>query len=144
MEKAVLFYNSRTGTTGRYAREIGNYIEMKDVEVQVSSIQNYHEEMLDDADYVLLGCWTNGLMVILQHPDAVWKDFAAVLPSKPNAKLGFFTTYKILTGSMFRNMNKALDGKFADPSLELKSRDGTLSKQDEAALDEFMLGVAYV
>ena len=141
MEKAVLFYNSRTGTTGKYAREIGSYLEKKEMKVQVSSIQDYKQEILDDADYVLLGCWTNGLMVVFQHPEAVWKDFAAKLPSMPNAKLGLFTTYKILTGSMFRNMNKALDGKFATPSLELKSRDGTLSKQDEVALDTFMMGV---
>ena len=141
MEKAVLLYNSKTGTTAKYAGEIGNFIEEKDVEVQVSSIQDYHEEMLDEADYVLLGCWTNGLMVILQHPEVVWKKFAAKLPSMSNAKLGFFTTYKILTGSMFRKMNKELDGKFANPSLELKSRDGTLSRQDEAALDTFVMGV---
>ena len=144
MEKAVLLYNSKTGTTGRYAQEIGNYIEKKEIEVQVSSIQDYHEQMLDDADYVIRGCWTNGLMVVLQHPEAAWKDFTAKLPSMPNAKLGLFTTYKILTGSMFRNMNKELAGKFAKHSLELKSRDGTLSKRDETALDEFMLGVAYV
>jgi hypothetical protein len=77
-------------------------------------------------------------MVMLQHPDKEWKDFAAKLPSMPSAKLVFFTTYKILTGSMFKNMFKQLKGKFAAPSLELKSRNGFLSAQDKEKLDSII------
>ena len=139
MDKAVILYNSKTGTTGKYAREIGKYIETKGVEVQISSIQGYqhNEGILDRADYVFLGCWTSGLMIVLQHPEDVWKKFAAELPKMPNAKLVLFTTYKILTGSMFRNMYKELDGKFPEPSLELKSRNGMLSAQNEKVLGNF-------
>jgi len=140
MEKAVILYNSKTGTTGKYAREIGEYMDSKGIEVQISSIQGYkyNEAILENARYVFLGCWTSGLMVILQHPEDVWKDFAANLPDMPNAKLALFTTYKILTGSMFKNMYKELDGKFGQPSLELKSRNGMLSEKDEKALDIFV------
>ena len=141
MEKAVILFNSRTGTTGKYAREIGNYIESKGIEVQISYIQGYKykPEILEDVDYLFLGCWTSGLMVILQHPEKAWKDIAATLPSKPDAKLALFTTYKILTGSMFRNMAKVLKGRFAKPSLALKSRNGLLSDADKVALDEFLV-----
>ena len=140
MEKAVILYNSKTGITAKYAREIGKYLEAKGVDVQISTIQGYkyNQEILDNADYVLLGCWTSGLMVILQHPETVWKEFAAKLPDMKNAKLALFTTYKILTGSMFRNMYKELNGKFAESSLELKSRNGMLSEEDEKAIDAFI------
>jgi flavodoxin len=140
MQKAVILFNSRTGTTGKYAREIGKYIESKGIEVQVSYIQGYkyQPEILENVDYLFLGCWTSGLMVVFQHPEAVWKEIAATLPSKPDAKLALFTTYKILTGSMFRNMAKVLKGRFAKPSLELKSRDGLLSQADKLALDDFL------
>ena len=94
--------------------------------------------MLNNVDYVLFGCWTNGLMVILQHPDKEWEDFAAKLPSMPDVKVVLFTTYKILTGSMFRNMYKQLKGKFATPSLELKSRNGSLSEKDKQALENLI------
>ena len=77
-------------------------------------------------------------MVILQHPDKEWKEFAAKLPDMPNGKLALFTTYKILTGSMFRNMNKQIKDRFTKPSLELKSRDGLLSETDKLALDAFI------
>jgi hypothetical protein len=77
-------------------------------------------------------------MFILQHPDREWKDFAAKLPSAPDVKVALFTTYKILTGSMFRNMYKQLKGKFASPSLELKSRNGSLSEEDKQALENLI------
>ena len=140
MEKAVILFNSRTGTTGKYAREIGYYLEAKGIEVQVSSIQGYkyNKEILEDADYVLLGCWTSGLMIIFQHPENTWKEFAAKLPNMSNAKLALFTTYKILTGSMFSNMYRQLKEKFPNPSLVLKSRNGSLSATDKLQLDSMI------
>lgn len=138
MKKAVILYNSRTGTTKKYAEEIGKYLETKEINAQVSSTQQYRPESLDQADYVLLGCWTSGLFIILQHPNDVWNNFAAQLPSMPEAKLALFTTYKLLTGSMFKNMYKQLNGRFASPALELKSKDGLLSEEDKAALDQFV------
>ena len=69
MKTAVIVYHSKTGTTKKYAEEIGKYLKSKGLDTQVTSIQAYSEDMLNNVDYVLFGCWTNGLMVILQHPD---------------------------------------------------------------------------
>jgi flavodoxin len=138
MKTAVIVYHSKTGTTKKYAEEISKYLKSKGLDTQVTSIQAYSEDMLNNVDYVLFGCWTNGLMVILQHPEKIWVDFAAKLPSMPDVKVALFTTYKILTGSMFRNMYKQLKGKFAAPSLELKSRNGSLSEIDKQALENLI------
>jgi len=135
MKTAVVIYHSKTGTTKKYGEEIANHLESKGISTRISSTQVYREDLLKDADYVFLGCWTNGLMVMLQHPEEAWVDFAAKLPSMPSAKLVFFTTYKILTGSMFRNMHKHLKNKFSAPSLEFKSRNGLLSAADKENLD---------
>lgn len=135
MKTAAILYHSKTGTTRKYAEEITSYLESKGISAKISPIQAYREDLMNDVDYVFLGCWTSGLMVILQHPEKEWVDFAAKLPSMPSAKLVFFTTYKILTGSMFRNMYKQLKGKFAAPSQELKSRDGFLSAADKVKLN---------
>ena len=138
MKTAVIIYHSKTGTTKKYAEEISKQLTSKGLDTQITSIQAYSEDMLNNVDYVLFGCWTNGLMVILQHPDQEWKGFAAKLPSMPDVKVVLFTTYKILTGSMFRNMSKQLKGKFATPSLELKSRNGLLSENDKQALENLI------
>jgi len=138
MKKAAIIVNSKTGTTKKYADEISEYLKSKGLDSRVASIQGYSEDILNDADYVFFGCWTNGLMVILQHPEKIWVEFVTDLPSKPNAKVALFTTYKILTGSMFRNMYKHLKGNFAAPSLELKSRNGSLSEEDKQALENLI------
>ena len=138
MKKAAIIVNSKTGTTRQYAEEISKYLKSKGLDTQVTSIQAYSEDMLNKADYVLFGCWTNGLMVILQHPEKIWVDFAAKLPSMPGVKIALFTTYKILTGSMFKNMYKQLKGKFPAPFLELKSRNGFLSAADKERLDSII------
>jgi flavodoxin len=138
MNKAVIIYNSKTGTTKKYAEEIGEYIKAKGFDVRLSSIQEYREELLDKADYVLLGCWTSGLIFFLQHPQKDWNDFAIKLPNMPDTKMALFTTYKILTGRMFSNMYHQLNGKLPFPSLKLKSRNRMLSENDRKALDSFI------
>lgn len=56
-----------------------------------------------------------------------------------NSKLAMFTTYKLLTGSMFRNMNRQLNGNVNASLTELKSRNGALSESDKKILDNFII-----
>jgi len=141
MKKAVIIYHSRTGTTKDYGHEIGEYLNSKGVDAQVTSTIKFRDDMLDGADYIFFGCWTNGLFIMLQKPEKSWVEFARKLPGKPDAKVAFFTTYKMLTGSMFRNMYKELKGKFSSPKLELKSRSKSLSEKNVLDLDH-LIGLA--
>ncbi len=138
MSTAVVIYRSRSGTTRRYGEEIGAHLRSRGLETRVVSIGECDLERLREADLVLLGCWTNGLMVVLQHPDQPWLDFARDLPPIPGARVGLFTTYKLATGSMFSRMRAALAGKAGPIGLELKSRSGGLSDGDRRALDRFI------
>ena len=138
MKTAAVIYRSSTGTTRRFAEAIAAYLRTQGVETQVSSVGDCDMTMLANVDYLLLGCWTNGLFVVLQHPDEPWLAFARDLPSGVRARVGLFTTYKLLTGSMFARMRAALAGKTATSSLELKSRDGRLSERYQRALDQFV------
>jgi len=138
MPKAAVIYHSRTGTTRKYAMAIRDYLRSKDVEVQLTSIKEYRKEMVEGVDYLLLGCWTSGLWLILQHPDKEWRAFAETLPELPHVKTGFFTTYAIRTGSMFRNMYKHVDDKMNPPLIKLQSRNGGLSEDDKRDLDRFI------
>lgn len=47
-------------------------------------IEKFQEGMLQGADYLLLGCWTKGLLVIFQKPDEIWSDFAQKLSVPTN------------------------------------------------------------
>jgi flavodoxin len=138
MKKAVIIYNSKTGTTKKYAEEIGAYLKLKELEVNILSIQEYSADILNNVDYLLLGCWTSGLMLFLQHPEKAWNDFATKLPNSIKSKTALFTTYKMLTGSMFNKMRKQLNSRIDSCSTELKSRNGMLSEHDKIVLDNFV------
>ena len=102
------------------------------------SDQNLSQISFSNVDYVFLGSWTKGLLVIFQRPDAVWKKFVAEMPKIMDSKVALFTTYKIRTGSMFRKMKECLLGVSPSPALELESRDGLLEAGDKILLGEFV------
>jgi len=134
MNQALIIFHSKTGTTKKYAEEIGKYLESKSVSAKVISITKFQPDMTENMDYVFLGCWTKGLFFILQHPDRAWKEFARKLKAEPQAKLALFTTYKLVTGSMFSKMYVELEDMFSNPVFNLQSRDGTLSNSDKLDL----------
>ena len=75
--KTSIIYNSHSGTTKAYAEEIGNFFSGNGIECKISSIDDYDKEYLLSSDLVMLGCWTNGLMIFAQHQTAhgksLWK-----------------------------------------------------------------------
>ena len=133
--KTSIIYNSHSGTTQAYAEEIGAFLSSQGNECKVASIEDYDKAHLLSSDLVLLGCWTSGLMILAQHPDRAWKKFAKELPEIRNKKLALFTTYKIATGSMFRKMEKLLEGKADPPAVSLKSRSRQLTAPNKSSLE---------
>ncbi len=140
MKRAVIVYRSRTGTTRRLAEEIGRHLASRDIEPRVVSVGDCDVRTLAEVDFLLLGSWTSGLMVVRQHPDQPWVDFARAIPPTTAPRVALFTTYKIATGSMFGQMRRHLVDRLPAPALELKSRSGTLSPSDRQALDRFVAG----
>ena len=138
MKKAVIIYLSHSGTTQQLGYEMKKHLENKSIEVTILSIENYNDELLKDVDYLLLGCWTSGWFFFMQHPQLIWKRFATKLPSEVSVKIALFTTYKILTGSMFTNMRKALKGLNTKVEVEIKSRNGLLSEKNKMILNGFI------
>lgn len=137
--KASIIYNSKHGTTKAYAEEIGKFLKENGVENKVESVESYDTDYLSAADYVFLGCWTNGLFFFAQHPDRIWKRFADALPAIKNKKICLFTTYKTATGSMFRKMESYLKEKTDGTTLILKSRSSTLTDSNKEDLKRVLL-----
>ncbi|MCF8336108.1 MAG: flavodoxin domain-containing protein [Bacteroidales bacterium] len=136
--KASIIYSSRKGTTGRYAEEIAGFLKQNGVETTTASISDYDPQSVQSADIVLLGAWTSGLFLFAQHPDKEWKKFAADFPEIQGKKLGLFTTYKTLTGSMFRNMEKHLAGKTGESHVYLKARSSQLTPENKEQLEKLI------
>ena len=138
MKKALIVYRSHSGMTKKYGKEIADFLEQNEVNTVLKSIEEFDNHLLDDADYVFIGCWTNGLFLFMQHPDKKWKKFAQQLPAFNHSKKALFTTYKLATGSMFDQMKKHLNRNAGNISLELKSKNGKLSEADKIAIQDFI------
>jgi len=137
-KKAAIIYHSKRGTTQKFAAEIAFYLKKKGIESKVTSVQKFNSKDVADVDYIFLGCWTSGFFLFLQHPEKEWVQFAKSLPPAITAKTALFTTYKIRTGSMFRNMQKQLVGKTPQHECALESRDGELSDFNKILIDKFI------
>lgn len=136
--KTSIIYNSRSGTTSAYAEEIGKFLTGNGIECRISSIDDYDREYLRSSDLVMLGCWTNGLMIFAQHPDRAWLTFVEDMPVIRKKKIALFTTYKIATGSMFRKMEKVLKDKTDPPTAILKSISRELTDKNRSTLDKLI------
>jgi flavodoxin len=136
--KALILYHSKTGTTANYAERIKLYLIEKGIDSEMSSIKYFNDKMLENVDFLFLGCWTSGLFFFLQHPENEWIEFAKKLNINSNTKVALFTTYKLLTGSMFKNMKKHIKRDVQFSSVQLKSKHGELSESDKGELDKFV------
>ena len=105
---------------------------------KVVSIFKFDPQDLEGVDIVLLGCWTSGLMIIFQHPERTWVEFAKTLPNLHRKKIILFTTYALATGTMFSGMKKHLKCNSEDIVLELKSRNGQLNDNHKQQLTIFL------
>jgi flavodoxin len=138
MRHALVLYNSKTGTTERFAVEIGEFLSQEGIESKVVSIFKFVPQDLDGADVVLIGCWTSGLMILFQHPERTWVEFAKTLPDLRDKKIGLFTTYSLATGTMFKTMKEHIKMIHGGIELELKSRDGHLKDIHRQQLSSFL------
>ena len=138
MSKALVVFNSKHGTTKKFSENLASYINQKGIDTEIVSVSDFTSEMINNKDYILLGAWTHGLMIFLQHPDKPFVRFAKTAPVMTGKKVGFFTTYKVATGSLFKKMRANLLGKIDDVMFELKSKNGELNDEHKVTLDKLI------
>lgn len=141
MSSAEVYCRSRTGITQKLADNIAAVLTGKGLSVRNTPIpENGLTESTNaaaNAEVILLGCWTGGLIFFLQHPDKQWKEFAQSLPPLDGKKVCLFATYKVATGSMFKRMEQQLQSPGPSDILILRSKNGTLSAEDTARLEQW-------
>ena len=139
MKKALILYNSRTGTTKNLGEDIHKFLIDHNISSQVFAIDEITNFDFPGINYIFLGCWTSGLLFFMQKPEKRWIEFAKRLPVMNGDNLALFTTYKIRTGSMFRNMKKHIKSSGNNHDFfEIKSRNGWLPENSEAKLLELI------
>ncbi len=135
---AFILYNSKHGTTKGYAESINHFLDENSVASKVATIDDFNAEEINNADVVFLGSWTSGLFFFGQHPDKKWKDFVSSLPDMKDKQVNLFTTYKLLTGSMFRKMQESLRGKVNSHQFTFKAKSKKLTQEDINKLNQII------
>ena len=136
MKKALIIFQGTNSTTQKYGEEIAQFLLNRGLSAELIPINRFEPKKLEDADYLLLSGWSNG--ILFSRTDNEWVNFVKRLPTLNGIKTALFATYKIFPGGMFRSMKKYLREKTDNLAFAFKSRDGSLSISDKLDLNDFI------
>ena len=101
---AVIIYESLTGTTQRAARLIGDGLYDHRIGSQLFQLGAIDPAAIDAADVVIIGTWTDGLLIVGQKPAKTKK--LRELPRLDGKPCFVFCTYAIHPGKTLEKLSK--------------------------------------
>lgn len=110
--KAVVIYESLTGNTRKAAGFIGAQLERRGVDTTVASITAVPYQALAEADLVIVGSWTDGLVLFGQRPGRAGR--LKKLPYISGKRCAVFCTYAIDAGSVLDKMVALMEDRGAE------------------------------
>lgn len=123
--KAVVIYESLTGNTRRAAGFIGAELERRGVPATVANITAVPYQALAEADLVVVGSWTDGLILFGQRPGRSGR--LKKLPYISGKRCAVFCTYAVDAGNVLDKMVAMMEDRGADVM------GGMLIKRDDLA-----------
>jgi hypothetical protein len=99
---AVIIYESLTGTTQRAARLIGDGFYDQQIGTQLFPLASVDPAAIEAADVVIIGTWTDGLLIVGQKPAR--KKKLRELPRLDGKPCFVFCTYAIHPGKTLEKL----------------------------------------
>jgi hypothetical protein len=109
---AIVIYESLTGNTRKAAVAIAAELEAAGVPAVVSPITDIDYRALSEADLVVLGAWTDGLLFVGQRPGRAGR-LGALLPAMAGKRCVVFCTYAIDSGKVLEKLTAIAEYKGA-------------------------------
>ena len=109
---AIVIYESLTGNTRKAAEAIAAELEAAGVPAVVSTITDIDYRALSEADLVVLGAWTDGLLFVGQRPGRAGR-LARLLPAMAGKRCVVFCTYAIDSGKVLEKLTAIAEYKGA-------------------------------
>lgn len=106
--KVAIVYDTHTGTTSAAAELMAEVVRVAGHQCTVESVSHADAGAVGRADAIVLGAWTKGYFIIMQHPSEGMMAFIEGL-SISNRPVAVFTTYKLAIGSTLRQMADAAE-----------------------------------
>jgi len=110
--KAVVIYESLTGNTRKAAGFIAAALERGGVATTVSPITAIDYQALADADLVVVGTWTDGLVLFGQRPGRAGR--LKKLPYISGKRCAVFVTYAIDAGNVLDKLVGLMEDRGAE------------------------------
>jgi flavorubredoxin len=110
--RAAVIYESLTGNTRRTARLIGDELGRAGVETAVFPITRIDYQALAEADLVIVGSWTDGLVFVGQRPGRAGR--IRRLPVVTGKKCVVFCTYAVNCGATLDKLTRIMEGRGAE------------------------------
>lgn len=110
--QAVIFYNSLTGTTEKAAHRIASELKALRVDATPVPITEASDAQVAEADLVIVGTWTDGIVVVGQKPAG--KKKLRGLPSLAGKKAVVYCTYAVDPGKTLEKLVAEVQAKGAD------------------------------
>lgn len=110
--RAVITYNSLTGTTRKAAHRIASELRALRIEATPVPIAEVDEAMVAEVDLVIVGTWTAGEVVIGQKPAGGKK--IRDLPDLTGKRTVVFCTYAVDPGRTLEKLVALVEAKGAD------------------------------
>jgi hypothetical protein len=110
--KAVVIYESLTGNTRKAAGYIGAALEREGVETTVANITDVPYQALAEADLVVVGTWTDGLVLFGQRPGRSGR--LKKLPYISGKRCAVFVTYAVDAGNVLEKFVAMMEDRGAE------------------------------
>jgi hypothetical protein len=108
---AIVIYESLTGNTRKTAEMIGAELALRGVENAVCPINRIDYSALSKADLVIVGSWTDGLILVGQKPGRSGR--LRTLPVIDGKRAIVFITYAIDPGKALRKLEAIVEERGA-------------------------------
>jgi hypothetical protein len=109
---AVVIYESLTGNTAKAGRAIAAALTAAGLPTEAFPITAIDYQALSDAELVIVGTWTDGLVVIGQKPGRLGRIKA--MPALAGKRAVVYLTYAIDPGKALQKLSDAVAARGAD------------------------------
>ena len=139
---AVVIFESLTGNTRKAAGFIAAELERGGVATTVSPITAVNYQALADADLVVIGTWTDGLVLFGQRPGRSGR--LKKLPYITGKKCAVFVTYAVDAGNVLDKLVAMMEDRGGDVvgGMAIRRNDLAAGSQDFAGRVLDVVGVS--
>lgn len=110
--RATIIYNSLTGTTEKAAHRLASELKALRIDATPVPIDEADDATVAEADLVIVGTWTDGIVIVGQKPAG--KKKLRNLPSLAGKKAVVYCTYAVDPGHTLDKLVAEVEAKGAD------------------------------